>query len=147
MASSPSEDPASSEPAVDPACYPGLPACDGPLAEAPLLEEFCPSERFAILVYRRQVMGKDCRVYSLEESIEMWVGGDCKVWRRAKIRQDGKLQLAEIEVHKYHVSQKTGYDIGFEAASRDWVEKYAAKWREWWETRLRANPLLGRRLV
>jgi hypothetical protein len=38
-------------------------------------------------------------------------------------------ELAKILEHKYLESQKTGADIGFERALKEWAEKYRAKWR------------------
>ncbi|MEI7998036.1 MAG: hypothetical protein WCH62_00810 [Candidatus Omnitrophota bacterium] len=36
--------------------------------------------------------------------------------------------LAEINRHKWIESQKAGYDIGFERASREWIQSYSEKW-------------------
>ena len=38
-------------------------------------------------------------------------------------------EVAEIERHKYFLSEKTGYDVGWEAAEQDWEAKYAAEFR------------------
>lgn len=36
--------------------------------------------------------------------------------------------LKEIERHKWLESEKAGHDIGFEKASRDWVNRYSREW-------------------
>ena len=41
-----------------------------------------------------------------------------------------KAELREINLHKYFLSQKRGYDVGFEAARRDWEDKHSRRWRE-----------------
>jgi hypothetical protein len=35
-----------------------------------------------------------------------------------------------IEVHKYFLSEKAGYDVGIDFAVADWLEHYAVKWRQ-----------------
>lgn len=39
-------------------------------------------------------------------------------------------ELKEIERHKYFLSQERGYDVGFDTAKQDWVEKYAQIWQQ-----------------
>ena len=39
-------------------------------------------------------------------------------------------EVAEIERHKYFLSEKAGYDVGWEAAEKDWDEHHAAQFRE-----------------
>jgi len=36
--------------------------------------------------------------------------------------------LEEIRRHLWIESEKTGYDIGFETAARDWLEKFSGAW-------------------
>ncbi len=38
-------------------------------------------------------------------------------------------EVAEIERHKYFLSEKAGHDVGWEAAEKDWEEKYQAEFR------------------
>lgn len=40
-----------------------------------------------------------------------------------------KEETAEIERHKYFLSEKMGFDVGWEYAENDWEEQYAAAWR------------------
>ena len=35
----------------------------------------------------------------------------------------------EIELHKYYLSEKHGYDVGWDHAYNDWKEKHSQKWR------------------
>ena len=98
-----------------------------------LLVRYWPSERRAILAHRFFLSVEIKREATLEESVGSWESGACMAWRRDKMRRDGLQQLREIERHKYLVSQRLGYDIGAEAAAKDWIENHAAAWREWWE--------------
>jgi hypothetical protein len=100
---------------------------------SPLLKNYWPSERRAILVHRFFLCLERQRDVSIEESIESWESGPSSKWRCEKMRRDGIQQLKEIERHKYLLSQEAGRDIGWEAAAQDWVEKHAAAWRRWWE--------------
>ncbi len=38
-------------------------------------------------------------------------------------------ETAEIERHKYFLSEKAGYDVGWEAAERDWESNHAEQFR------------------
>lgn len=45
---------------------------------------------------------------------------------------DDELTPAEyeaIEVHKYFLSEKAGYDVGMQFAIADWLKNYAVEWR------------------
>ena len=49
-----------------------------------------------------------------------------------------RMQIGEILKHKWIMSEKEGRDLGEEAV-RDWVHKYAAAFREYWERKLKEN--------
>lgn len=38
-------------------------------------------------------------------------------------------EVAEIERHKYFLSEKAGHDVGWEFAEQDWESKYGAQFR------------------
>jgi hypothetical protein len=38
-------------------------------------------------------------------------------------------EIAEIEKHKYFLSEQAGYDVGWEAAEQDWESNHAAQFR------------------
>lgn len=38
-------------------------------------------------------------------------------------------EVAEIERHKYFLSEKVGHDVGWEAAEQDWDSKYGEQFR------------------
>ena len=110
------------------------------LLSHPLLREYWPSERRAVLTHRFYLsLETDCEI-SLEETLMSWEEGPSVSWRREKMRIDGQRQLCEIERHKYFLSQKLGYDVGWEPAAKDWIENYAAAWRAWWEEQPASDP-------
>jgi len=41
-----------------------------------------------------------------------------------------KTEVQQIDRHKYFMSLECGYDVGFAAAKRDWIEHHAQAWRE-----------------
>ena len=44
-----------------------------------------------------------------------------------KLLQDERV-LNEINQHKWFESEKVGYDIGFEKAAEDWINRYSQTW-------------------
>jgi stress response protein YsnF len=49
---------------------------------------------------------------------------DCDI-----LEQFSLAELHAIEVHKYYLSEKAGYDVGQDFAIKDWLANYAARWR------------------
>ena len=48
--------------------------------------------------------------------------------------QHSREEIAEIERHKYFLSEKAGHDVGWETALQDWEQHHAAQFR------LKAKP-------
>ncbi len=44
-----------------------------------------------------------------------------------KLLQD-KRAVEEINKHKWFASEKAGYDIGFEKAAKDWINRFGTEW-------------------
>jgi hypothetical protein len=42
-----------------------------------------------------------------------------------------KKAVEEINRHRWIESEKAGYDIGFEKASLDWLEKFSMAWMQY----------------
>ena len=98
-----------------------------------VLSPYPPSERRAILHFRSLISDQERPEIDLRRAVSLWEEGPASQWRKQKASRDGMQQADEIERHKYFLSQKQGFDVGREAAAVDWVAKYAAKWRQWWE--------------
>jgi len=97
------------------------------------LEGFWPAEQRAILWFRVELRSHLQRSVTVEETLDRWQKGPGAEWRREKMRIDLQQQICEIELHKYLLSETAGFDVGWEHAATDWVRRYAATWREWWE--------------
>lgn len=50
-------------------------------------------------------------------------------WCLFRDEQFTKAEFEAIEVHKYYLSEKAGYDVGMEVAVADWTQNHAPKWR------------------
>lgn len=106
----------------------------------PLLRKYSLSERRAILVHK-YFLGLELKHDpGLAAAIESWEQRITQGWHREKMRLDAEKQLAEIEKHKYLLSQQRGYNVGWEEAARDWITRYADVWRTWWEMQPESNP-------
>ena len=106
----------------------------------PLLEGYWNSEKVAIFRLHKKLHCQLRRDVGVKETVQVWESGACLAWRRDKMRLDGQRQLEEIERHKFLVSQQLGYDIGWEQAAMDWIERHASDWRQWWENQSEACP-------
>jgi hypothetical protein len=114
-------------------------ACSSELSD-PILTHYSPSERRAILVHRYFLGIEMRRQPSLSDTVRSWETTFARPWRRQKALRDVAAQLREIEHHKYHLSEKAGRDIGWEAAAVDWIQTHACAWRNWWESQPGSCP-------
>jgi len=90
---------------------------------------------------RRQVenhRGRLSRELGYEVSYDLalldWMDNHAPRWRQERHRQLCAMQREEIERHKWIESEKAQRDLGTQA-KLDWIHRYAASWREWYETR------------
>ena len=106
----------------------------------PLLVDYPPSERRAILVHRYYLGIELKKEPALSVAIRSWEDNHARPWRRKKTRNDVKAQLKEIQRHKDYLSQKTGEEVGWEEAASDWIRCHAEEWRDWWENQPTSCP-------
>ncbi len=105
----------------------------------PVLRNYRPSERRAILVHRYYLgVERGCEP-SLPEAVESWEDGHADRWRSEKMRHDAAEQVREIEAHRCHMSEQRGNEVDFRTAAKDWVSRFEPLWREHWES----TPLAG----
>ena len=100
-----------------------------------LLAQFSAAEARAIRVhkyYLSQAAGYDV---GLECAVENWKRYHARSWRNERIRREMEIQRREIEKHKWIESERQGADQG-QKAVRDWIDRYAAGWREWCDYQL-----------
>jgi hypothetical protein len=94
---------------------------------------FSPAEWSAIRVHRYFLSQRYGRFVDLNEAIEDWQKNYALIWRSKRTILSSRNQMEEILKHKWIESEKVGHDLGPEAVA-DWIDKYADKWRIWWET-------------
>ena len=66
-----------------------------------------------------------------EAAADDWLQHHAEAFRQDRQARMLNMQRAEIERYKWIESEKAGADLG-RAAAMDWVKKYAAQWREWY---------------
>lgn len=72
------------------------------------------------------------RDVELERAAQDWLANHAELWRKHRQVRMLELQRKEIERYKWIESEKAQRDLGREA-SLDWIRKYAARWRDWYE--------------
>lgn len=63
--------------------------------------------------------------------------------KKGLTREDiNRLQIEKILRHKWLISEKHGRDLGEEAV-KDWIDKHASDFREYWENKFREMGMLN----
>jgi hypothetical protein len=68
----------------------------------------------------------------LDFAINDWLENHADKWRRARQASMLAMQREEIKRYTWIESEKAQRDLGRDAAL-DWISKYAAKWRDWYD--------------
>ena len=95
-------------------------------------QEITRAEQRALHEHREFLCREWMRDVSLDEAREDWLSHHAEAWRTARMRKMLEMQRAEINRYKWIESEKAQRDLGREAVF-DWINKYAATWREWFE--------------
>lgn len=61
-----------------------------------------------------------------------WLAHYAQAWREARQRRMLAMQREEINRYKWIQSERASRDLGG-AAVLEWIQKYAAHWRDWYE--------------
>ncbi len=67
-----------------------------------------------------------------EEALEDWLANHAEAWRVRRQERALEKQRQEMLKHKWIESEKARCDIGKQAYI-DWIKRYAADWRRWYE--------------
>lgn len=97
-----------------------------------VLNELTQAEQCAVIYHRDSLNREWGRSVSLDEAREDWLRNHADAWRAERMRMMLALQRDEINRYKWIESEKAQRDLGREAVF-DWINKYAAQWREWFE--------------
>ena len=91
------------------------------------------TELAQIELHRQALSRERGHEIAFEEALSDWKAHYAEQWRFERQAAMLRMQREEIERYKWIESEKSGRDLGRQAAL-DWISKYAAKWREWYET-------------
>ena len=67
-----------------------------------------------------------------ETAANDWLANYAQAWREERQQRMLALQREEINRYKWIQSERASRDLGGEAVL-EWIQKYAAHWREWYE--------------
>lgn len=87
----------------------------------------------AVDLHRGKLCSEWGREVSFEEAQSHWEEHCAADWRRERYAHMCAMQRDEIARHTWIESEKADQDLGLDA-KLDWVRRYAAQWREWYET-------------
>lgn len=90
------------------------------------------AEQIAVLKHRESLSVARGNEVSLDSALAHWVEHCAAEWRARRLATMLELQRQEILRHKWIESEKARRDLGSEAVF-DWISKYAASWRQWYE--------------
>ncbi len=69
---------------------------------------------------------------SFEEAAQDWLKHHAQAWREERQQKMLAMQREEINRYKWIQSEHAHRDLGGKAVL-DWIQRYAAHWREWYE--------------
>lgn len=95
-------------------------------------QEFSRAEAWAIERHRQELCQQWGRAVDFDTARSDWLTSCAPAWRAARMRLMLSLQREEINRYKWIESEKACRDLGREAVF-DWINKYAADWRDWFE--------------
>ena len=104
-----------------------LPEMDPPPEDKMLL-----AERHRIECLRNELSRQLNREVAFEEAAREWFTHHALPWRERRLRGMLHLQRQAMDKHKWIRSEQERRDLG-SAAVLEWIQQYAATWREWFE--------------
>lgn len=90
------------------------------------------AEMRAIEVHKYYLSLGQGRDVGIECAIQDWQAHHADHWRRERHERMLALQREEILRYKWIESEKANRDLG-KGAAMEWIRKYAAQWRAWYE--------------
>lgn len=94
----------------------------------------------AVEQYRVRMVEERGGNFTFEQAESEWLDQCAVQWRESRQREMLNRQREEILRHKWIESEKAHRDLGAEAAL-DWIKRYAADWRRWYEKENSASEL------
>ena len=96
------------------------------------LSDLILAERQAVGHHRSTLSQEAGREVSIEEALADWFEHHAVKWREKRQAAYLAMQREEINKHKWIESEKADRDLG-SAAVMDWIGRYSAAWREWFD--------------
>lgn len=100
---------------------------------ASLSEMFTRGELRDIERHKYYLSQQEGRDVGFEAAAQDWLAHHAEEFRERRQQHMAKLQCEEIARHVWIESERACCNVRREAAM-DWVRKYAAQWRQWYET-------------
>jgi hypothetical protein len=97
-----------------------------------MAQQLSKAELHEVERHRVRMSSESGRDVSFDESLENWLKTQAQRWREERQARLLLKQREEILRHKWIESEKAQRDLGAEAAL-DWIRRYAAQWRKWYE--------------
>ena len=94
--------------------------------------ELCCAERRAMKRHWKRLCETWSKDVSYEEAMDDWLNHHAMAWREEHQRRVMERQQEEMKKHRWIESEKAKRDLG-STAYIDWIKKYAAQWRAWYE--------------
>jgi len=105
-------------------------------------QELSKAERKAVERHRLWLCGQQGCEVSLSEALTDWLAHHSQSWRSDRHAKMLAMERQEILRHKWIESEKRNRDVGAEAAF-DWIRRYAAGWRAWFEEEYDGGEVQG----
>lgn len=90
------------------------------------------AEQRAMERHWKRLYDESGRNVSYEEAMDDWLDNHATAWREEHQRRVMERQKEEMNKHRWIESEKAQCDLGSKAYI-DWIKKYAAQWRAWYE--------------
>jgi len=97
-----------------------------------MVEELSRAERLAVERHRIRLSADGGCELSFDDALADWMENYSAKWRQERHVRMLAMEREEIMRHKWIESEKGNHDVGSEAVF-DWIRKYAAIWRKWFE--------------
>lgn len=94
--------------------------------------DFSPAEYTEIVLHKYYLSQQTGHDVGFDTAQRDWMERYSQTWRQRRHEIMLAMQREEIERHKWIESEKAQCDLGRQACL-DWISKYAAQWREWFE--------------
>lgn len=97
-----------------------------------MVKQLSRAERRAVEQFRARMAETRGHAVDFDEALAEWEAHHAQQWREKRHAHMLALEREEILRHKWIESEKGNRDLGAEAVF-DWIRRYAAIWRDWFD--------------